>query len=456
MEKITKRAKRIRLVFIASTAVICMLMMFGFSWSGKIVRYSFKNNYYTVYVDGVKAGSSVDYEMLERCIKEARKKISHDSTQLNYVDSDVAIKTSKKLTGSSMSEEDITMKIYNLLNSDIDDSKSNAYVVNIDGYILTMESLADVNYLFTSVREKYDNSNKFNINLHLSEVSNHTTIACDVLKADIEALNLPIVGASAEGGSVNSEDVADSNDVINVSFGEKVEIVPCYVHVSQVDELNSAVDRVTADNANSELSVLVSERQTYDVEYGFDTQYVYNEKLYNTEQNIIQEGSNGSKRIVADVTYKNGEEISRDIVEETVLNEAVTKIIEVGTAVPPTYVKPIYGGTLSSTFGERWGSVHKGVDWACGIGTNVMASCSGRVIQAGWVNGYGYCVTLEHSDGKCTRYGHLSKVLVDVGDRVSQRDVIALSGNTGNSTGPHVHFEIIVDDVQVNPFKYLD
>jgi murein DD-endopeptidase MepM/ murein hydrolase activator NlpD len=85
-----------------------------------------------------------------------------------------------------------------------------------------------------------------------------------------------------------------------------------------------------------------------------------------------------------------------------------------------------------------------------------MASCDGSITQAGWVNGYGYCVTMKHSDGKFTRYGHLSQVLVSVGQTVSQGETIALSGNTGNSTGPHVHFEIIVDGEQENPFNYLD
>lgn len=456
MEKITKRAKRIKLLFIASTAVICALMMFGFSWSGKIFKHSFRKNYYTIYVDGVKVGSSVDYDKIMQCVKDARKKISQENAGLNYIDADITVKTSKKLTGVSSNEDDIIKGVYNLLSNNIDNSKSNAYVVNIDGYVLTMKSLADVEYLFTTVRERYDSSNKFNINLHLSEVSDHTTIACDVLKADIEALNIPTVGSSADGTGVITETMDNVNDVLNVTFGEKVEIVPCYVNETQIDELNNAIDRVTSDSSNSELSVLVSERQTYDMEYGYETQYVYNEKLYNTEQNVIQQGSNGAKRIVADITYKNGAEISRDIVGETVLTEAVPEIIEVGTAVPPTYVKPIYGGTLSSTFGERWGTVHKGIDWACSVGTDVMASCSGKVIQAGWIRGYGYCVTLEHSDGKCTRYAHLSKILVDVGQKVSQREVIALSGNTGNSTGPHVHFEILVDDVQQNPFKYLD
>ena len=178
--------------------------------------------------------------------------------------------------------------------------------------------------------------------------------------------------------------------------------------------------------------------------------------LYNTKQNVLNEGSAGVKTIVANVTYKNGKETNRDILQETITKQAEARVIEVGTAVPPTFIKPINGGTLSSTFGARWGTVHKGIDWACSIGTAVMASCNGTVIQAGWMNGYGYCVTLKHSDGKCTRYGHLSEVLVSEGQSVSQSDVIALSGNTGNSTGPHVHFEIIEDGVQVNPFTYLN
>lgn len=457
MEKFTKRAKRIRLVFVAATAIMCMLMLLGFSGLGRIFQYDFKHNYYTVYVDGVKIGSSTDYEQIQDCIKEARKKINDESTELSYVEADIMVKTSKRIVGASMSHENMVDGIYQSLCSDVDDSKNEAYVVDIDGYVLTMTSLSDVEYLFTTIREKYDHSNKFSTNLYISELSGHTTISCDVLKADVQALDIPTVWASMEGkNKKDGIDEVSENRVTNVSFGEKVEIVPCYVNNEEIEELNNVIDKVEENKGDSELSVLVNERQTYDVEYGVDVEYVYNENLYNTEQKVVREGNNGVKRIVADITYKNGEEVYRDIVSETILKDAVSKVIEVGTAIPPTYVKPIYGGTLSSTFGERWGTIHKGVDWACSTGTNVMASCDGKVIQAGWINGYGYCVTLQHSDGKCTRYGHLSEVLVSEGQRVSQKEVIGLSGNTGNSTGPHVHFEIIVDGVQENPFNYLN
>ena len=100
--------------------------------------------------------------------------------------------------------------------------------------------------------------------------------------------------------------------------------------------------------------------------------------------------------------------------------------------------------------------MHKGVDWSCPVGTAIMASSGGTVTQAGWFSSYGYCVTLRHPDGRQTRYAHLSKVLVKAGQSVAQGQKIGLSGNTGRSTGPHLHFEILINGSQVNPMKYLE
>ena len=136
--------------------------------------------------------------------------------------------------------------------------------------------------------------------------------------------------------------------------------------------------------------------------------------------------------------------------------EPVAQAIEKGTKTPPTYMKPLSGGRMTSGFKMRWGSMHRGIDWACPIGTSIMASCGGTVVQAGWFSSYGNCVTLQHPDGRQTRYAHLSKILVSRGQSVSQGQKIALSGNTGRSTGPHVHFEIIINGSRVNPLKYLN
>ena len=84
-----------------------------------------------------------------------------------------------------------------------------------------------------------------------------------------------------------------------------------------------------------------------------------------------------------------------------------------------------------------------------------MASSGGTVTRAGWGSGYGYVVYIQHEGGRETRYGHLSRVLVSVGQKVEQGEKIALSGNTGRSTGPHLHFELRINGASVNPFDYL-
>ena len=146
---------------------------------------------------------------------------------------------------------------------------------------------------------------------------------------------------------------------------------------------------------------------------------------------------------------------------EEIVAEAVPKIVEKGTKIPPTYIKPISGGRLTSTFGNRTATIrgmttnHGAVDWATPIGTSVVASCGGRVSFAGWKSSYGYCIFIEHPDGRQTRYAHLSKVLVSAGQTVAQGEKIALAGNTGVSTGPHIHFEIRIGGKAVDPLKYI-
>ena len=141
--------------------------------------------------------------------------------------------------------------------------------------------------------------------------------------------------------------------------------------------------------------------------------------------------------------------------------DAVPKIVERGTKIPPTYIWPLSGGRISSYFGRRRApkagasTYHKGLDIATPTGSSVYASCGGVVTSCGWQGGYGYAVVIRHPDGKSTRYAHLSKILGSVGQSVVQGQTIARSGSTGVSTGPHLHFEIIIGGSQVDPLGYL-
>ncbi len=211
-----------------------------------------------------------------------------------------------------------------------------------------------------------------------------------------------------------------------------------------------------------ELSVTRVVEEYYEEIYDADIVYIDNDSWYTTDTVVRQQPSAGFRKVVADVSYRNDKEVGRELLKEEVVMEAVAKVVERGTRIPPTYIKPISGGRKSSGFGRRnapkrgASSYHKGIDWATPTGTAVYASCGGTVVKAGWGSGYGYVVYIDHEDGRQTRYGHLSKVLVSAGQKVKQGEKIALSGNTGVSTGPHVHFEILINGTQVDPLKYLD
>jgi murein DD-endopeptidase MepM/ murein hydrolase activator NlpD len=112
-------------------------------------------------------------------------------------------------------------------------------------------------------------------------------------------------------------------------------------------------------------------------------------------------------------------------------------------------------GVVVSGFGMRWGRMHEGIDIGCAYGTPNRAAASGTVIYAGWLGGYGNLVVVDHGNGLSTAYGHASSILVAVGQSVSQGQTVSLVGSTGDATGPHLHFEVRVNGVAVDPFPYL-
>lgn len=137
---------------------------------------------------------------------------------------------------------------------------------------------------------------------------------------------------------------------------------------------------------------------------------------------------------------------------------AVSSVVNTTAETPNIW--PV-AGPISSYYGYRTSpggigsTFHEGVDIAGDYGTPISATAAGTVTQAGWVGGYGYLVEVKHADGIVTRYGHNSAVLVYEGQHVDQGSMIALMGSTGNSTGPHCHYEVRIHGEAVDPMYFL-
>lgn len=121
----------------------------------------------------------------------------------------------------------------------------------------------------------------------------------------------------------------------------------------------------------------------------------------------------------------------------------------------PKVVKPAEG-TFTSGFGGRWGATHYGVDIANAIGTPIVSAMDGVVVEAGPASGFGLWVRVQHTDGTITVYGHVNEIIAGAGTQVKAGDLIATIGNRGQSTGPHLHFEVWLNGGQkVDPQAWL-
>lgn len=202
--------------------------------------------------------------------------------------------------------------------------------------------------------------------------------------------------------------------------------------------------------------VLTTEAIPYETERVEDP-----DRYVNTKSVVIQDGVDGEKSIGIEVTKLNGSVVSEVPVDETITKEPVNKVIEVGTKPLPkgigtgSFRIPVSGYNISSKYGYRHGSFHTGIDLAVRYGTTVKASDEGVVTFSGWKGSYGYLVIVDHQNGYETYYAHNSKLLVKRGEIVEKGETLAKAGSTGNSTGPHCHFEIRKYGSTVNPYSYI-
>ena len=206
---------------------------------------------------------------------------------------------------------------------------------------------------------------------------------------------------------------------------------------------------------------------THDTSIPFATKTQNNANKLRGYSKVLVNGEEGTDRITETVTFINGEETDR-IQSEVVVCEPTTKVVEVGTARSVVsasdrqvakdsgfqFPLPRKGWTVSAYFGD--GRNHQAVDLACHKGTPIYAAKGGKVVSAGWDGNYGQAIVIDHGNGVKTRYAHESEIFVKVGDVVKVGEEIGAVGRTGNASGNHLHFEVIINGKRVDPAPYIN
>ena len=295
---------------------------------------------------------------------------------------------------------------------------------------------------------KKDNALRDKLLVSTSTFSYGCTLYSDdnaVFTAENEKIAREIVNDYISSYSENGEASADAK------LTYKTSVLP----ISDISDREKCLSLLSGSGSVPVVSV-VNTSQNKDIP--FETQTQYDADLHIGESITVAEGQTGSAQITSQTIYKNGELESSQILSENVVIQPVARVVRVGTKPKDVLNSGLFyplTGTLSSPFGERWGKMHEGIDIAVPVGTSVKAAECGTVIFAGDGGTYGNLVKIDHGKGVVTAYAHLDKITVSKGQAVNMNTEIALSGNTGRSTGPHLHFEVVKDGVALNPDKYL-
>lgn len=258
-------------------------------------------------------------------------------------------------------------------------------------------------------------------------------------------------------------------ELYQLSEGESLDSVCSQFNITLYDLLRNNIitdiehpDTCVLSIPTGKPLILVETKETLTFEEAVPKTVIEKEdaSLYEGSLVIKQEGTDGLKVIEAIVTSVNGVETDRDVLSENILSAAIDQVVYKGTKKMP---KASSGGMaipasgkLTSRFGSRWGRNHNGIDMSAPIGTAIFAADNGTVTYSEYNDGgFGYLIKIDHGNGLETYYAHCNELLVPEGTVVKKGELIARVGNTGRSTGAHLHFEVRLDGTPIDPMTYI-
>lgn len=340
---------------------------------------------------------------------------------------------------------------------------TNAYVITVDGNpVVGLVDKAAAQGVIDGIKSAYEQ------NL----TAKGAQVVLVKIEQRVEVKQMPCKVADLRSPEDAKEILLRGTDRIvttTVQRGESLWLIAQRANMSVEDLIKANPDvkptqiqpgqKINLVKADPYVTLYSVERRTYTEAIPYAVQTKEDSSLWPWVRRVLQPGRSGQRQRVVEITRKNGAEVSAKTIETKVISEPVTEIAVVGTKQIPdrgtgSFVWPTMG-VITSRFGYRRSGYHSGIDIGAPIGTPVLAADSGMVVDAGWHGNLGRYVMIDHGGGRTkTIYGHLSSIAVKTGDTVEKGQLIGRVGNTGRSTGPHLHFEVRVNDKAVNPLNF--
>jgi murein DD-endopeptidase MepM/ murein hydrolase activator NlpD len=366
--------------------------------------------------------------------------------------------------------------------------KPNAYEVFLNGrsiaYVedkdkikaINDEILGEISGRFANTKIN-NNISYDNIIIHKSAVSSDSIIRQNILNVmdvmvnavemNIDGKSIGLLGSEKEGEEVINRIANDYLQKITledkkiISINNKIKYIPKEVQMSSVNTIEDITAGIRALNNNSNVSFLniqISGKKVEEIPVNYSSLIKWSDTMAKGQSQVTQKGENGLKEVEKEVIFTNGKVVQEKVIKEKLINKAKDEIIVKGLktdAISTAAMIVPSRGSISSNFGVRWGKMHEGIDIAAPMNTPIYAAMDGKVIYSDWETGYGKVIKIAHSNNIETIYGHCNSLNTKKNQNVKKGDLIGYVGSTGNSTGPHLHFEVRISGKPVDPSPYI-
>jgi murein DD-endopeptidase MepM/ murein hydrolase activator NlpD len=417
-----------------------------------------------VSINGQSVGYVADVEFFSSLVEDVRNELSveNNGATILIADQNVALADSSRNAESIpyLNKEQLKQT---LTNAGI--AAVSAYSITVDGNsIVTLPTEVEAIALVDSIIEQFADPNNEVEYAWIEDVAIENTIA------PLGTLDMTTSGAALDllltgNVEIESYEIKPGDTLWDIAYqrGVSVDEILEYnpdmsatlIHIGDIVQFNRLLPYVHM--TTTETAIMPEPIQ-------FETIQEKSAEVYIGQKKIQTPGVLGQREVTRLITKVNGEVKESIDLNTVILSEPQPQIELIGTAIRPASGGVDTGGenvlhrpmdylSVSSYYGGA--RAHKGVDFSTHVGTPIYASASGTVVSAGWAGAYGLCIVINHGNGIQTLYGHCSSLNVGAGQAVAQGQVIAASGNTGRSTGPHLHFEVRINGVQVNPLPYI-